>query len=112
MTDRFGGFGPDDCGPGVDDEIVSPSISTARDSIAALRDLFDALLAFPHATLATLFATEHPHAEWALRLWCMERHARGDRSVVFRETEVRGVVTSVTLVRNDKDLLDIILETT
>ena len=107
MTDRFGGFGPDDCGPGVDDEIVSPSISTARDSIAALRDLFDALLAFPGATLATLFATEHPHAEWALRLWCMERHARGDRSVALRDD-----VTSVTLVRDGKDLLDIILETT
>ncbi len=87
-----------------------PLVQIAKDEIAALRDLFDALLAFPGVTGATLFSSEHEHAELTLRLWCTEQHARGNRSVVFRETEVKGRVTSVTLVRDGKDVLDVILD--
>lgn len=62
-------------------------IAVAPDTTDCLFPLFDALLAFPGVTGASLRLSEHPLAEYALRVWATWQHARGRHDVVFVEHE-------------------------
>ena len=89
---------------------TAPNLSVVRspeeikrdeEAISALLALFDALAAYPHDTLTTIWVHHTPAAEYAFRLWCSTK-----RELAFEErdthlTALRKDFTRVVTIRLD-----------